>query len=145
MKRTFLIAVGMIVAAACIGSAQAGEGGGGGGGGGGSETYGAPNPHAFFAGRAPGRIPGRALIAPPEPSGSTVLPGGTFVRLDGWKANREVLVVSPDHGRFRGKHIRTTYNPATGITSVWIRNANGSRTGIHTDRAGNQMVSEHRF
>ncbi len=139
MKRTFPIAVGMIVAAACIGGAQAGEGGGGGGG----ESYGAANPHGFFAGGAPGRIPGRALIAPPQPSGSTVLPGGSVLHLDGYKANRQVVVDSPQHGRFRGKHIRTTYNPETGITSVWIRHDDGSRSGIHTDRAGNQMVSHH--
>jgi hypothetical protein len=141
MKRKFIIAVSMMAAVAAAGGAQAGEGGGSGGGSNSSstETVGAGNLHHFFG----GRIPGRALIAHPEPSGSTILPGGSVMRLDGFKANRDVVVATPEFGRFRGKHIKTTYNPATGITSVWIRNGDGTRTGIHTDRAGNQMVSDH--
>lgn len=146
MKRKSLLAASAILAV-LAGVANVHANGGGGGSGGGSDgatNFGGPGAHGFFGGPGGGGVIGRALIAAPEPSGSTVLPGGTFMRLDGFKASRDVVVDTPQYGTFKGKHIKTTFNPATGITSVWMRNGDGTRTGIHTDSRGNQMVSEHR-
>jgi hypothetical protein len=145
MLRKFHLAAAALVAILASGaSVQAGPGGGGGGGSDGPTSFGNHHAaHAFFNNNRGNNVIGRALIAAPEPSGSTVLPGGTFFRLDGWAGNRDAEVVSPEHGRIKAKHIRTTYNRHTGITTIWLRNADGTRTGIHTDRAGNQMVSQH--
>lgn len=105
------------------------SGGGGGGGGGGDGGNGAN--------------PALGNIEPIHPSGSIGLPGGTNVSLEGPRGGRDVTVKTPD-GEVKGKHIRTTFNPRTGITSVWVRNADGTRTGVHVDQQGNKMVSNHR-
>lgn len=103
------------------------EGGGGGGGGGDGGN---------------GANPALANLVPQHPSGSIDLGGGTNVSLEGPRGGRDVTVRTPE-GPIKGKHIRTTFNPRTGITSVWVRNADGTRTGVHVDQQGNKMVSNH--
>ncbi len=130
MRRTALI----LAFLASLVSVPVHASGGDGGGGPGVMAGGAP------AGGAPaGAAPGRG-----QPSGTTTLPGGTTVTLAGPAGNRDVTVNTADGKVFQGKHIRTSHNSRTGITSVWIRNADGTRTGVHTDRQGNQSVSHHK-
>lgn len=90
-----------------------------------------------------GANPALANIEPVGPSGSIDLGRGTNVSLQGPRGGRDVIVTTPE-GPIRGKHIRTTFNPRTGITSVWVRNPDGTRTGVHVDQQGNKMVSNHR-
>lgn len=104
------------------------EGGGGGGSGGDGGN---------------GANPALVNVQPAGPSGSIDLGQGTNVSLQGPRGDRDISVQTPG-GEVKGKHIRTTFNPRTGITSVWVRNPDGSRTGVHVDQQGNKMVSNHR-
>jgi hypothetical protein len=141
MKRKSILAAGAIVAVlAGVASAQANNGGGSDG----ATGVAGQGALSFFNNNRPDNRINHVLVANPEPSGWTTLPGGTHMQLDGHKVDRRVVIDSPNYGRFQGKLIKTTFNPDTGITSVWLRNPDGTRTGIHTDSLGNQMVSEHR-
>lgn len=110
---------------------------GGGEGGGGPMAGGAPAADPAVPAPAP------APAAGPR-GGTSTLPGGSTVTLSGPPGNRDVSVETPDGKTYKGKHIRTSRNSRTGITTVWIRNADGTRTGVHTDRQGNQSVSNHK-
>lgn len=137
--RTITIALALT---ACLATLSARADGGGGGGDnimqqGPGPAAGAPPAAAGGAGAAGGGA-GRG-----NPDGTSTLPGGTQIALSGPAGNRDVTVTTPEGKKYAGKHIRTSYNRQTGITSVWIRNADGSRTGVHTDRQGNQSVSNH--
>lgn len=115
--------------------ALASEGGGGEGAGGGPLGVGPP------PARAPAGAPARA---PAGAEGTSTLPGGGQIVLSGPPGNRDVEVTAPGGKKYSGKHIRTSRNKQTGITSVWIRNADGSRTGVHVDQQGNSSVTNHK-
>lgn len=71
------------------------------------------------------------------------IPGGAHVSLRGPAGDRSIIVETPE-GEVAGTHIRTTFNPRTGITSIWVRRPDGTRTGVHVDPQGNKVVSNHR-
>jgi hypothetical protein len=126
------IILGLVFATA-MSAAPALAGGEGGGEGGGPGVIAAP-PAAPAAARAPAGA-----------SGTSTLPGGATITLSGPAGNRDVEVTTGSGRTIEGKHIRTTHNRQTGITTVWVRNDDGSRTGYHVDRDGNEMVSNHKF
>ncbi len=134
--RTITIALALT---ACLATLPAQADGGGGGGD--NVMQQGPGPAAGPAPAAGGGGAGGAARG--NPDGTSTLPGGTQIALSGPAGNKDVTVTTPDGKKYAGKHIRTSYNRQTGITSVWIRNADGSRTGVHTDRQGNQSVSNH--
>jgi hypothetical protein len=83
------------------------------------------------------------------------LPDGTVIRSQAVVGGRVVTTTTPDGVRRVGGRppgvqpagrgqSRTTYNPRTGITSTWTRNADGTVTGVHVDRQGNRSVSTSR-
>lgn len=125
--RKIILGIGLIAA---LGAAPARADGGGGGEGGG--------PGVLVAAPAPVAAPARGPA-----SGTSTLPGGAKIALSGPAGNRDVEVSTGSGDTIKGKHIRTAYNRQTGITTVWVRNADGSRTGYHVDRNGNEAVSNH--
>lgn len=130
MRGSFLVLVTCLAVGLAADPVVADGGGGEGGGG-------------IMAGADPAPA-GAAPRAAPGASGTSTLPGGAQIALSGPAGNRDVTVTTAEGKAYSGKHISTKRNPKTGITSVFIRNADGSRTGIHVDRQGNTSVSNHK-
>lgn len=149
----------IIVLALITATPAASDGGGGGGGG---SDGGSPSMQGIsgISSRPQQRIGvangNRVNRMQNRPSAETTLPDGTVIRSTGVGGGvRAVRTTTPDGtsrvgARPRGAQpagrgqSRTTYNPQTGITSTWTRNADGTVTGVHVDRQGNRSVSNSR-
>lgn len=114
-------------------------------GGGGNERFSSPPPAANPAAARP------AAVFRGGANAQSTLPDGTRITsIDRGRGQRAVTTQTPDGQVTRGRRgavapkdkvNRTVYNPQTGITSTFARNADGTVSGVHVDRQGNRSTS----